>query len=244
MSFLLASYDLLSALSHFPNNPPKNISVKVSTSDFRGFRTAMFGKTRLGKSNVVKIIAQSIIETITPDKSVGQLIFDVNGEYANDNPQDGSKSLRSAYPDKCEVFALTNRPKTPSHPLRLNFYEQPDSCIQILRSLLKQSGRTSQYIESFSSVEMPNVNEIKQTPLDESKKTRLVRRVQMYWAILAKAGFEADEGRLRKLGLKGGGQYAPANFDPHFNQETIKAVYGENHSFTKPTNLEKGVTSL
>ena len=35
-----------------------NIPVNISIRDFRGCRTAMFGKTRLGKSNVVKLIAQ------------------------------------------------------------------------------------------------------------------------------------------------------------------------------------------
>ena len=42
--------------------PEPEIEVLVSTDDFKGFRTAMFGKTRMGKSNVVKIIAQSILE--------------------------------------------------------------------------------------------------------------------------------------------------------------------------------------
>lgn len=51
------------------------ISVSVSTKDFMGARTAMFGKTRLGKSNVVKLIAQSLIETTAETNSVGQLNF-------------------------------------------------------------------------------------------------------------------------------------------------------------------------
>src|SRR5262245_56449623 len=61
------------------------IPVTISMKDFRGCRTAMFGKTRLGKSNVVKLIAQGMLETTRNDHSVGQLIFDINGEYANDN---------------------------------------------------------------------------------------------------------------------------------------------------------------
>ncbi|MDD2302573.1 MAG: DUF87 domain-containing protein, partial [Eubacteriales bacterium] len=68
-----------------PGKPTPNVDVNVTTNDFMGCRTAMFGKTRLGKSNVVKLIAQSLIET---QPNVGQLIFDINGEYANDNPQD------------------------------------------------------------------------------------------------------------------------------------------------------------
>ena len=170
-----------------PGKSLPDVTTYVSTRDFMGARTAMFGKTRLGKSNVVKLIAQSLIETTdlqqadfeisgttlhalknagTPDdvleklarKSevvnakgidefqdkvlsvltesekeahsdsivellhavVGQLIFDINGEYANDNPQDDSRSLASAYPDRCSIYALNPKPSTPSSPLKLN----------------------------------------------------------------------------------------------------------------------------
>jgi len=77
-----------------PNKQMPDVDIFLSTTDFKGCRTAMFGKTRLGKSNVVKLIVQSIIETTKEDKSVGQLIFDINGEYANDNPQDDNLSIR------------------------------------------------------------------------------------------------------------------------------------------------------
>src|SRR5262249_25065689 len=38
------------------------VDVSISMVDFRGRRTAMFGKTRLGKSNVVKLIAQGMLD--------------------------------------------------------------------------------------------------------------------------------------------------------------------------------------
>lgn len=221
----------------FANIPQPNINVQVSTDDFRGFRTAMFGKTRLGKSNVVKIIAKSLIETTKDDKSVGQLIFDINGEYANDNPQDDNKSLRSAYPERCEVYALTERESTPSQPLRLNFYEQPDSCIQILRPLLEQHNQNSQYIRSFTSVQLPNMADILELPAG-SQRTRAVRRVQMYWAILKKAGFQADEPRLKTLALTGGSAHGPKHFDPHFKKELIDVIYGTENEFKPPQNLD------
>ena len=220
----------------FSGQPKPEIDVMVSTDDFRGFRTAMFGKTRLGKSNVVKIIAQSIIETTEKDKGVGQLIFDINGEYANDNPQDGSRSLRSAYPNRCEVYALTQRPGTPSQPLRLNFYEQPDSCIQILRTLLEQSNQNAQYVRSFSSAQLPNIDDVLSMQ-PGSNRTRAVRRIQMYWAVLNKAGFSADEARIRGLGLTAATRHGPSNFDPHFKKGLIEAVYGSSNTFSAPNSL-------
>ncbi len=226
----------------FANIPQPDTNVNVSTDDFRGYRTAMFGKTRLGKSNVVKIIAQSIIETTAQDRTVGQLIFDINGEYANDNPQDGSRSLRSAYPNRCEVYALTQRPNTPSQPLKLNFYEQPDSCILIFRTLLEQANQNAQYVRSFTSVQLPNISDIQQMPTG-SQRTRAVRKVQMYWAILHKAGYQADEQRLRNLNLTGGSANSPAHFNPHFNQDVIRGIYNQ-QQFNPPNNLVQLQTHL
>ena len=202
------------------NGALPDIPVRISMLDFKGCRTAMFGKTRLGKSNIVKLIAQGILEATKADKSVGQLIFDINGEYANDNPQDGSRSLRSAYATYCQVYALTERGGTPSKPLRLNFYEQPDSCIEILASMLAQDSKTSNYVRSFASVKLPSVESIATLP--DNEKSRPIRKIQMYWAILKKAGFAADESRLRGLGLVGG---HTRHFDPHFNQALRTAAY-------------------
>ncbi|BBL60713.1 ATP-binding protein [Methylomonas koyamae] len=202
------------------NGGISNIPVNISIRDFRGCRTAMFGKTRLGKSNVVKLIAQGILESTKSDNSIGQLIFDINGEYANDNPQDGNKSIRSAYESRCEVYALTKRPATPSKPLRLNFYEKPESCIEIIASMLEQDNKMSNYVRSFANVKLPSIESIATMGPDE--KTRPIRKIQMYWAILNKAGFQADESRLRIKGLT---SRNAKNFDPHFNNSLRTAAY-------------------
>lgn len=208
------------------------IPVKIQMKDFKGTRTAMFGKTRLGKSNVVKLIAQGMLEATKYDKSVGQLIFDINGEYANDNPGDGNKSIRSAYADRCNVYALTTRKNTPSKPLRLNFYEQTDTAISILASMLAQDNKTSNYISSFSNVTIPAIESI--SGLKEDKKPRSIRKIQMLWAILNKAGFEADKTRLNNI--------APVSkntkkFDPHFNSELRQAAYKTIRNAEPPTEL-------
>jgi hypothetical protein len=197
-----------------------NIPVMVSMKDFKGCRTAMFGKTRLGKSNVVKLIAKGMLDATASDNTVGQLIFDINGEYANDNPQDGNKSLRSANAARCDVYALTKRPDTPSKPLRLNFYEQPDFAIGILASMLAQDNNASHYVTSFGSVELPSIEEVKALP--DGDRTRPIRKIQMFWAILAKAGFDADSQRLKALGLSARNT---KNFDPHFNAPLRSAAY-------------------
>lgn len=226
----------------FSAGPPPGIPVSISMKDFRGCRTAMFGKTRLGKSNVVKLIAQGMLDATATDNSVGQLIFDVNGEYANDNPQDGNTSIRSANETRCQVYALTPRPNTPSLPLRLNFYEQPDSCIEVLASMLDQDNKTSNYIRAFASVKLAPLASI--VGLPEGEKPRPIRKIQMYWAILHKAGFIADEKRLRTLNLVGG---HTRHFDPHFNQRLRTAAHQAVRGTPapgEPTNLDELMSEL
>lgn len=214
-----------------PDKPFLQVPVYVSPRDFLASRTAMFGKTRLGKSNVVKLIVQSILDTTLQENNVGQLIFDINGEYANDNPQDGSKSLRSANPDRCVVYALTPKEATPSRPLKLNFYEQPDTAQAILASLITQDNRaTSDYIRRFMSVEFSPLEEIKKLNAG-SEKTRAFRKIQMFWAILRKAGFQADEERLSAIVPSG---QPPSRFNPGFSEPLRSAAYSAARVQTLP----------
>ncbi|MCL1825896.1 MAG: DUF87 domain-containing protein [Betaproteobacteria bacterium] len=224
------------------NGGISDIPVNISIRDFRGCRTAMFGKTRLGKSNVIKLIAQGILDATKQDNSIGQLIFDINGEYANDNPQDGNKSIRSAYQDQCHVYALTERKATPSKPLRLNFYEQPDSGIEILASMLEADNQTSNYIRSFTNVKLPSVESIDSLGMDE--RTRPIRKIQMYWAILKKAGFSADEAKLKALNLRA---RHTKHFDPHFNTALRSAAYSavrNGQTPNEPDSLDDLVAEL
>lgn len=218
------------------------VPVHISMADFRGRRTAMFGKTRLGKSNVVKLLAEGMILATAdakPGEGVGQLVFDINGEYANDNPQDGNTSLRTKYQDRCQVYALVKRPSTPSKPLKLNFYEQPDACMGVFASLLEQDNKTSNYIRSFAAVAIPSVAAVTAIA-DPGEKLRAARKIQMFWAILHKAGFKADEGRLRKLGLAAG---SVKDFDPHFHADARTLVHGKKLP-SDPASLDQLVAEL
>lgn len=65
----------------------------IAPTDLLSQKTALFGMTRTGKSNTTKIIAKSVFELRFLDElegRVGQLIFDYNGEYANENIQDAA----------------------------------------------------------------------------------------------------------------------------------------------------------
>lgn len=225
--FLVGKLRLTECRLPLPDKKLPDVNVYLSTIDFMGCRTAMFGKTRLGKSNVVKLIAQSLIETTQKSNNVGQLIFDINGEYANDNPQDDNYSIRSAYPDRCVVYALTKKDKTPSKPLKLDFFEHPDSSHKIIATLLREAGRDSIYIKNFLSVDMPSIESLSE--LEPGDRNRAERKILIYWAILNKAGFSADEAKLKsKLSL-----------DPGLNKEAMEKVFGNDQSkWITPKSLD------
>ena len=201
-----------------PNKKMPAVDIYLSTTDFMGCRTAMFGKTRLGKSNVVKLIVQSLIETTKKTNNVGQLIFDINGEYANDNPQDDNFSIASAYKDRCVVYALTKKEKTESKPLKLDFYEHPESSHKIISTLLKDAGKNSIYVERFLSVDIPSIDSLQEK--DPGSKLRATRKILIYWAILNRAGFIADETKLK----------GKLSFDPYIHKEALKIIFNKETS--------------
>lgn len=208
-----------------PDKLLPNVPIFLSTDDFKGTRSAMFGKTRLGKSNVVKLIVQSLIETTAETKNVGQLIFDINGEYANDNPQDDNLSIRGAYPNRCVVYALNRKPNTPSEPLKLNFFHVPFSSKQVLNTLIRQSGRSgSDYVDSFISVDIPDFAEVNAIPPNRmSDKIRATRKIQIYFALLHKARFDSNEQTVRQAMPSAG---RTSGFNPAFADALRTAAYG------------------
>ena len=219
--FSLGNLRLTESRLPLPGKPMPNVPVQLSTDDFMATRTAMFGKTRMGKSNIVKLIAQSVLETTRPGTetgySCGQLIFDVDGEYSNDNPQDGSLSIASAYKDRTAIYALNAKTGTESKPLKLDFYAHPDQGHKILAQLLTADGRNTIYINSFKSAQIPGLDELETLPFNE--RLRGKRRVLMLWAVLSKANFPVDESKLRGL-VRGG-------FNPQFRDELRLQMYGQ-----------------
>ncbi|MFX1294279.1 MAG: ATP-binding protein [Promethearchaeota archaeon] len=223
-----------------PEKSLPNVPIQISTEDFMGTRTALFGKTRLGKSNVVKKIAESLIKTTEETKNIGQIIFDINGEYANDNPQDGSKSLRSLYEERCVVYALVPKESTPSDPLKLNFYEYPAKSLPVIASFLRQDNRNAAYVRSFSSVELTPIEEIANFS-DSGERIRAIRRIQIFWAILKKAGFPVNESTLLS---KAPSHSRTRGFNPNFSRALRSAAYGESNVPNQLNTLDLLVREL
>lgn len=189
--------------SYLEDRPTEKTNVYIDLKDVMGKRTALFGKTRLGKSNTVKLLIRTMIEN---KMEAGQIIFDINGEYANDNEQDGGISIASLFKDKVSLYAIKPREGVSAKVLKINFYELPDKGMAILKDMLKKDGATSQNAMGFYSVELPSRNKfnelytefknLKDKPNLEreyhqkKEEYEILRNKQlMYNAILFKAGF-------------------------------------------------------
>ena len=192
------------------STPADQAAVNVESEDFVAQRTALFGMTRTGKSNTVKIIANAVFEMRRPghDIRVGQIIFDPDGEYANANSQDQG-CLRNlgnhawAQPGDVITYGLHPHPNDPDRSItKFNFYgdREPSSLTddygaseslssltqgkQILDDYL--SGETAGYIKPFVSQDMVPPTEA----AEQSDWVRYRRALLIYRSILAAAGYE------------------------------------------------------
>lgn len=186
----------------------EDVSVYVSPQDFLGKRTALFGMTRTGKSNTVKKIIQATVEissksagklsdTIVasednldpydpsgaPKYPVGQIVFDINGEYANANLQDEGTAIFELFRD--DVIRYSVLEKEGFRVMKTNFYTDILAGFELIRSYLQSDG--GDYVRSFLSVEL-NPPEDDQ---DFSEKTRYERKLAAYLCCLHQAGFKA-----------------------------------------------------
>ena len=219
----------------------EDVSVYVNPQDFLGKRTALFGMTRTGKSNTVKKIVQTT-EEISANSSesknlvasktdknfsvdgiplcpVGQIIFDINGEYANANMQDEGTAIFELYKDKVVRYCTSKREEGDFKVLKVNFYDDILGGFDLIQSHLANSD--GDYVNSFRAV---NLNPPDDT-LDFSAKTRYERRKAAYLCCLYKAGL-----------------FPPANFKVKFkgNNELNEIVQEEgNIDPSKGISLEE-----
>lgn len=217
-----------SSSRRYQEQEEKKVPFYVSPADFLGKRTALFGMTRTGKSNTVKKVIQATVEIsdsasfgsdilgttdslfdqnasnpLTDDGKpkfpVGQIIFDINGEYANANLQDEGTAIFEMYRDRVTRFSILN--KAGFKVMKTNFYEDIEGGFEMLRSLLVEN--SAQFVRNFCAVDLSIPKDEKEDFNGENEnnkssnqktnysfKTRYGRRIAAYKSCLHRAGFK------------------------------------------------------
>ncbi len=185
-------------------NSPNEEKVFMHTKDILGKRTALFGMTRTGKSNTVKKLIEATQELSNksnsinntgaesfesnlspyneaevPKQKVGQIIFDINGEYANKNLQDGI-AIFEKY--KSDVTRYSVLEKDGFEVLKINFYKEIIAGQELIRGYFKQFGKQSDYVEDFLGINL-------EKPEDISELTNYYRKIAAYKCCLKLVGF-------------------------------------------------------
>jgi len=178
-----------------------DVPVRIQPLDMLARRTAVFGMTRTGKSNTVKTMAASVA-TVAKKAGVkiGQIIFDIKGEYANANGKDDGSSLAEALVQ--DVVRYRALEKDGFHDLRDNFYKSLTSGLTTLQYLLSSdpanAGSDMGTLIALS-LEDPDRGKFDDQHAYEAAQKRLAKKIAIYKAILYKSDLPAaaDDNRVR-----------------------------------------------
>ena len=197
-------------------------------------RTVYLGMSRSGKSNAMKIAAEAIyrMREDDPDRRIGQLIFDPNGEYAQDNLQDGAglhrvhEVIRRERDGEVETYGLFAPPTDLERTItKINFFGNPlpaqwsleDAEVALEQLLVGRqiiqgelAGADSLYIKAFRDADL-SVPDIQQEDRESRGAiTRYRRTILAYQTALAAAGLDVPDWKPSAEGL--------------FNKDIIEAL--------------------
>jgi DNA helicase HerA-like ATPase len=194
-------------------------NVFINPADLLGKRTALFGMTRTGKSNTVKKVIEAtaqisskakskLLDTNTtteenlkpfdingaPKFAVGQIIFDINGEYANANLQDEGTAVFEMYVNDVTRYSVLE--KAGFEVMKVNFYKQIQTGFELIRSYLSED--SGDYVKSFLSIDLIE-------PADKNDKSamcRWKRKIAAYLCCLYAAKLPVPKG-MDKITFEG-----------------------------------------
>lgn len=159
------------------------VTVAIQPSDFLARRTAVLGMTRTGKSNMIKKLVSVVNRVADESKAkIGQIIYDINGEYANANQQDKG-AIADIYPENTIRYRMIETKGF--EELQNNFYVQLNDGFAIIRRVLeanKQGGDVEIFLNT--SFDLPDKE-------DQSIYKRWQVRTAAYQAMLYLANFPA-----------------------------------------------------
>ncbi len=167
-----------------------SVPVHIQPSDFLARRTAVLGMTRTGKSNMVKQTV-GVVKRVADQANIpiGQIIYDMNGEYANANQQDQG-AIADVFPEQTVRYRMLQT--AGFQDLRNNFYLQIEEGFALVRQILEEtrpSGSTAGDVQTFlgSAFDQPDPQEV-----GEFRRWQV--RTAAYQALLLRAGFTPPAG--------------------------------------------------
>lgn len=165
-----------SSSRRFQSNEP-NVEVFISPQDF------------VGKSPFTKEGA--------PQYPVGQIIFDVNGEYANSNMQDEGTAIYELYSDNVDRYSIVDKTDKGFKVLKINFYNEIQAGFKLITTGL--SDQTSTYIKSFCSIDLTEPENYRKPPNQKTSDERHTaiaydKKIALYKCCLHEAGFKPPPG--------------------------------------------------
>jgi len=232
------------------------VPVFVTPLDFLGKRSALFGMTRTGKSNTVKKLIQAnvlmnasaphkldrqsgepvekLLEPLMddgfPKYPAGQIIFDVNGEYANPNMQDEGTAIYELYSDDVERYSIVDKTKEGFKVLKINFYNEIQAGFKLIKGGL--SGQTSTYIKGFGTIDLDEPENYRKSQKDKTSDERHAaiaydKKLAIYKCCLYEAGFKlpANARRVKFYGDAGTVNEIVPDISPHSGISVEQAVH-------------------
>lgn len=166
------------------------VAVFIQPTDFLARRTAVLGMTRTGKSNTVKTTVSAVAVAAMRDNiRIGQLIFDVNGEYANANHQDDGSSIAEVFPTQTIRYRAIET--TGFEDIRPNFYIECAQALNLIQALFKNDNSpfSGQDLDAFMSTSLDEPD-----PIDRAEHIRWGRHKAVFQCILFRAGYSVPAG--------------------------------------------------
>jgi len=198
---------------HRRDRRAEKVPVFVQPADFLARRTADLGMTRTGKSKMIKQMV-SVVKRVADEShnKIGQIIYDINGEYANANQQDKG-ALTDIYPEDTLRYRMLETPNV--EELQNNFYIQLNDGFAIIRRVVEENKNHQQndvavfLNASFDEPEKDN----------KSSYRRWQVRTAAYQSMLFMAGFSAPNSSKYQLEANLALYHQKLNFYSHIWQE-------------------------
>lgn len=179
----------------------RDVQVHISPSDFLARRTAILGMTRTGKSNTVKTtVAAVTLAALADGVKVGQLVFDLNGEYANANHQDDGSSIAEVFPEETVCYRADDT--TGFQDLRINFHEDLQGALQLMSGLYAAATTrvsSAQDVQMFFGLDLSPPGDVQ----DFSARTRWLNHQVVMHLVLDEAGYSGIPARLNVPASRG-----------------------------------------